>query len=142
MSDERFDIVFGGELLEGFAPATVADNLARLFKATPETVARLLDGGTHTLKRNVDAATAAKYRSAMERAGSSPRSRSIRASEAANCVGTESLARKSWVTISGTGSRAAAGRSRIMPKPGPRCRLVAYTSQRRRKKDREAERHG
>ena len=69
MSDERFDIVFGGELLEGFAPATVADNLARLFKATPETVARLLDGGTHTLKRNVDAATAAKYRSAMERAG-------------------------------------------------------------------------
>lgn len=69
MSDERFDIVFGGELLGGFAPAKVADNLARLFKATPETVARLLDGGTHTLKRNVDAETAAKYRSAMERAG-------------------------------------------------------------------------
>jgi hypothetical protein len=69
MSDERFDIVFGGELLAGFAPATVADNLARLFKAAPETVARLLDGGTHTLKRDVDAETAAKYRSAMERAG-------------------------------------------------------------------------
>lgn len=69
MSDERFDIVFGGELLAGFAPATVADNLARLFKATPETVARLLDGGTHTLKRNVDAGTAAQYRGAMERAG-------------------------------------------------------------------------
>ena len=69
MSDERFDIVFGGELLTGFAPATVAENLARLFNATPETVARLLDGGMHTLKRNVDAATAAKYRSAMERAG-------------------------------------------------------------------------
>lgn len=69
MSDERFDIVFGGQLLSGFAPATVADNLARLFNATPETVARLLDGGMHTLKRNVDAATAAKYRSAMERAG-------------------------------------------------------------------------
>ena len=69
MSDERFDIVFGGELLAGFAPSTVADNLARLFKATPETVARLLDGGMHTLKRNVDAETASKYRSAMERAG-------------------------------------------------------------------------
>ena len=69
MGEERFDIVFGGELLAGFAPATVADNLARLFKATPDTVARLLDGGTHTLKRNVDAGTAAQYRSAMERAG-------------------------------------------------------------------------
>jgi hypothetical protein len=69
MSEERFDIVFGGELLAGFAPATVAENLARLFKATPETVARLLDGSTHTLKRDVDAGTAAKYQDAMERAG-------------------------------------------------------------------------
>jgi len=69
MGEARFDIVFGGELLAGFAPATVAENLARLFEATPEMVARLMDGGTHTLKRNVDADTAAKYRSAMERAG-------------------------------------------------------------------------
>lgn len=83
MGEERFDIVFCGELLAGFTPATVADNLARLFKATPETVARLLDGGTHTLKRNVDAATAAQYHGAMERAGARALSRPLAARAAA-----------------------------------------------------------
>lgn len=67
--DQRFDIVFSGELLSGFTPAQVAENLGRLFKATPETVARLMGGGSHVLKRAADADTANKYAAAMQRAG-------------------------------------------------------------------------
>jgi hypothetical protein len=69
MSDQRYDILFRGELLPGFSADTVRDNLARLFKASPETIARLMDGGTHALKKNADHATVVKYREAMQRAG-------------------------------------------------------------------------
>ena len=69
MSEPRYDILFAGEILAGNHRDTVAENLARLFKATPETVARLMDGGTHVLKRGTDRETALKYESAMQRAG-------------------------------------------------------------------------
>lgn len=69
MSEPRFDILFAGETVAGADRNAVADNLGRLFKATPETVARLMGGGTHVLKRGADADTARKYESAMERAG-------------------------------------------------------------------------
>ena len=69
MSDSRFDILFGGELLPGFAPEVVGENLGKLFKATPETVIRLLAGGVHALKKGADLETALKYQAAMQRAG-------------------------------------------------------------------------
>jgi hypothetical protein len=69
MDDPRYDILFGGELLPGFAPGTVAENLGKLFKATPETVARLMGGGTHALKRGADRETALRYEAAMQKAG-------------------------------------------------------------------------
>jgi len=69
MSEPRYDILFAGEILAGNHRDTVADNLARLFKATPETVDRLMDGGLHVLKRGTDRETALKYESAMQRAG-------------------------------------------------------------------------
>jgi hypothetical protein len=77
MSEPRFDIQFSGELLPGFTPETVAANLAKLFKATPETVARLMAGGTHTLKRDTDEETALKYQGAMARAGARAQLRTI-----------------------------------------------------------------
>jgi hypothetical protein len=85
--DQRYDIVFNGELLPGFAPAQVADNLGRLFKATPETVARLLGGGSHVLKRGADADTAQKYAAAMQRAGARAQLRPV-----ADAPGTEAPA--------------------------------------------------
>ena len=69
MSDSRFDILFGGELLPGFAPEVVGENLGKLFKATPETVTRLMAGGVHALKKGADLETALKYQAAMQRAG-------------------------------------------------------------------------
>ncbi len=69
MDPQRFDIVFRGETAPGVARATVARNLVQVFRTTPETVERLLDGGKHMLKRGLDADTAQKYRAALERAG-------------------------------------------------------------------------
>ena len=69
MKELRYDILFNGELLPGFDSATVAANLARRFKATPATIARLMNGDSHVLKRATDYDTAVKYRSAMEQDG-------------------------------------------------------------------------
>lgn len=69
MEEQRFDIVFAGATLPGFDRDTVARNLVQIFRTTPETVARLLDGGTHVLKRGLDDAAAQKYRNALEQAG-------------------------------------------------------------------------
>lgn len=69
MERQRFDIVFRGETAPGVAREDVARSLVQVFRTTPETVERLLDGGTHTLKRGLDADTAQKYRAVLERAG-------------------------------------------------------------------------
>jgi hypothetical protein len=69
MTEPRFDILFAGEILQGFSRESVEENIARLFKASPDTVARLMDGGTHVLKRGTDRDTAIKYETALERAG-------------------------------------------------------------------------
>jgi len=79
MSEPRFDIQFSGELLPGFSADTVAANLAKLFKATPDTVSRLMAGGTHTLKRDTDQETALKYQAAMARAGARAELRALEA---------------------------------------------------------------
>lgn len=90
MSDSRFDILFGGELLPGFAPEVVGENLGKLFKATPETVIRLMAGGVHTLKRGADRETALKYQAAMQRAGARAIIREV-PQEAAAAAGTAPL---------------------------------------------------
>lgn len=69
MDEQRYDIVFNGVTLPGIDRSTVMHNLVQVFRTTQQTVERLLDGGTHVLKRDVDAATAQKYRAALERAG-------------------------------------------------------------------------
>ena len=92
MKELRYDILFSGELLPGFDSATVAANLARLFKATPETVTRLMDGHSHVLKRDTDHDTAAKYRSAMEKAGARAILREIAPAPAATADGAAARA--------------------------------------------------
>lgn len=90
MEDTRFDILFGGELLPGHAPADVAENLGKLFKATPETVARLMGGGVHALKRGADRDTAMKYQLAMQKAGAKAILREVTGLAADPAAGTTS----------------------------------------------------
>jgi len=70
--DKRYDIHYRGELLEGFAPQTVRNNLAKLFGADEATLARLFSGKAQLVKQDCDKSTALKYKQAMEKAGAKP----------------------------------------------------------------------
>ncbi len=69
MSDERFDLVFKGELARGAELQQAKQNLKALFRITDEQVESLFSGKPITLKKGVDAAAANTYRVAMKKAG-------------------------------------------------------------------------
>ena len=69
MSEQRYDIYFRGEALEGFTIDTVKNNVAQLFKAAPDKVDMLFSGKVVPLKKNLDKPTAAKFKQALDKAG-------------------------------------------------------------------------
>jgi len=68
--DERFRIVFAGELRENIQAEHVVARLVATFKL-PEAEARalVLDGKRHVVKKDLDEQAAQRYRSALEEAG-------------------------------------------------------------------------
>ncbi|MEM6544799.1 MAG: hypothetical protein AAF680_07830 [Pseudomonadota bacterium] len=66
---DRFDIAFAGECLDGFEPASVRVAIGRLFKADDATLERLFSGKRQKIKKNCDRETAAKYQRAIRDAG-------------------------------------------------------------------------
>lgn len=68
--DERFRIVFAGELQGQAGAEDVIAHLVATFKL-PEAKARtlVLDGNRHIVKKNLDEKSAHRYRSALEKAG-------------------------------------------------------------------------
>ena len=69
MSEPIFDIVFYGIIQPGMDKEAVVQNMARLFKTTPEKVRPFFAGGRKVIKSKVDELTAEKYRTALEKAG-------------------------------------------------------------------------
>lgn len=69
MEQDRYDIVFSGELMDGFAHEQVSANLEKLFKSPAATIAKLMSGATVVVKRGTDLDTARKYLMAMQKAG-------------------------------------------------------------------------
>ena len=69
MSDKVFNIVFRGEIVLGANEAAVKANVAKLFKASEQVLARLFSGEEIAIKKNVDKAGAMKYRALMKQAG-------------------------------------------------------------------------
>lgn len=69
MSDERYDLVFKGQLAKSVELNTAVRNLAQLFKIDPEKARGLFSGKTTVLRKNLDADTANKYRVAIKKAG-------------------------------------------------------------------------
>ena len=67
-----YDVCFAGQLLDGQELQSVRDKIQKLFKANPETLAKLFSGKTQVLKRGCDKTTALKYKKAMEAAGAKP----------------------------------------------------------------------
>lgn len=66
---DRFDIYFRGQLLPGQDPEKARTDLARLFRADTDQVARLFSGKSIRIKRGVDANTAGEYRARLRKIG-------------------------------------------------------------------------
>ena len=69
MNDERYDLMFSGELVPGFELAQVKHNLQQLFRLDEQKINALFSGKSIPLKKGVDADAANKYRVAMKKAG-------------------------------------------------------------------------
>ena len=69
MPEERFDIVFAGELIEGADPAEARKWVRQIFKASDTQLERLFSGKPVTVKKSVGMEAAGKYRLAFRKAG-------------------------------------------------------------------------
>ncbi len=69
MDQERYDLVFSGELVAGFDLPQVKRNLQVLFRIDESKVEQLFSGKATILKKSLDLDAAAKYRTAMKKAG-------------------------------------------------------------------------
>jgi len=70
--EERYNVYFAGQVLDGYDRSSVRDKLAKVFNADQATLDKLFSGKTQLIKRDCDQATALQYREAMERAGAVP----------------------------------------------------------------------
>lgn len=69
MSEELLDVVFFGILQAGKDKETAMQNMAKLFKTEPQKLAPYFAGGRKVIKGKINAATAEKYKSALENVG-------------------------------------------------------------------------
>ncbi len=69
MSDQLFEVAFSGQIRDGTNLEEVKGRVAKMFKADDSKVAQLFSGKRVVIKKNVDQATAAKYKTALNRAG-------------------------------------------------------------------------
>lgn len=67
--DERYSVYFDGQVIAGHDVGSVREKLAKVFNADQPTLDKLFSGTLQLIKRGCDAATAQKYKAAMERAG-------------------------------------------------------------------------
>jgi hypothetical protein len=70
--EERYNVYFAGQVMAGFDARVVRDKLAKIFNADQATLDKLFSGKAQLIKRDCDAATAAKFKQALERAGAIP----------------------------------------------------------------------
>ena len=69
MTEERFKILFRGDIADGFLREDVKAKLIELFGLKEQTVEALLEGQTATLKKNLDRDGALKFKQAFEKTG-------------------------------------------------------------------------
>lgn len=69
MTEEKFNIVFRGDIVAGHKLPEVKQRLAQLFKIDTAKVEPLFSGRAVVLKRNLDSATANKYQQVLTKAG-------------------------------------------------------------------------
>ena len=69
MSEQLFEVAFSGKLMEGANPDEVRAKVGKMFNADEAKIAQLFSGKRIVIKKNIDRATAAKYKTALNRAG-------------------------------------------------------------------------
>jgi hypothetical protein len=69
MAENRYRVVFSGEIAEGRDETDVHRNLAALFRITDDRAALLFSGAPVILKKDIDKKTADRYRETIARAG-------------------------------------------------------------------------
>ena len=69
MSDQLFEVAFSGEISEGASLDEVKARVGKMFNADTAKLAQLFSGKRVVIKKNIDKATAAKYQSALNKAG-------------------------------------------------------------------------
>jgi hypothetical protein len=69
MSDQLFEVTFSGQISEGANLDEVKARVGKMFKADDAKLAQLFSGKRIVIKKNIDQATAAKYKTALNRAG-------------------------------------------------------------------------
>ncbi len=69
MSDQLFEVAYSGEVADGADLDDVKAKVGKIFNADADKLAALFSGKRIVIKKNIDQATAAKYRTALNRAG-------------------------------------------------------------------------
>jgi hypothetical protein len=69
MAEQLFEVAFSGKIMEGANPDEVKARVGKIFNADAAMLAQLFSGKRVTIKKNIDKATAAKYKTALNRAG-------------------------------------------------------------------------
>jgi hypothetical protein len=69
MSDQLYEVAFSGQISEGANLGDVKAKVAKMFNADDTKLALLFSGKRVVIKKNIDQATAAKYQTALSRAG-------------------------------------------------------------------------
>jgi uncharacterized membrane protein YjgN (DUF898 family) len=69
MTDTRYDLIYRGKILEGFAFETAKQNLMRMFSQSEEKAERILKSRRAVLKKNADESTAKRIGAALKKAG-------------------------------------------------------------------------
>ncbi|MFC6978379.1 hypothetical protein [Microbulbifer taiwanensis] len=69
MSQTTYSLIFRGDLVPGFTAADVKANLARLFKAGPDTVDKLFSGRPLAIKKGLAQAQAEQLQATLAKMG-------------------------------------------------------------------------
>lgn len=69
MTDTLYEVIFQGELVEGFSAADVKANIARLFKASPQQIEQMFSGRRVVIRNQLDQETAQKYQVLLRKNG-------------------------------------------------------------------------
>ena len=109
MSDELYEVAFSGQVSAGADLELVKQKVGKMFNADEAKLAQLFSGKRIVIKKNIDQATAAKYKTALTRAGAECEVKSMSgAPAAAPAAESPAVATPATATASSSTSAPAA----------------------------------